>query len=47
MRWDYDQIISSINTDKAASKNKTDILEIILKDNLTQITTQNTIISWL
>ena len=45
MRWDYDQIISSINTDKAASKNKTDILEIILKDNLTQITTQNTIIS--
>ena len=30
MRWDYDQIISSINTDKAASKNKTDMLETIL-----------------
>ena len=27
MRWDYDQTISSINTDKTSSKSKTDALE--------------------
>lgn len=45
MRWDYDQTISSINADKATSKNKVNTLETALKDNATKITSQNTIIS--
>ena len=44
MRWDYDQTISSFNTDKAKSKNKTDTLETALKDIATKIAEQNTII---
>lgn len=44
MRWDYDQIISSFNTDKAKSKNNTDTLETALKDIATKIAEQNTII---
>jgi len=45
MRWDYDQTISSINTDKSASKNKIDTIEAAIKDNSVKISAQNTIIS--
>jgi wobble nucleotide-excising tRNase len=45
MRWDYDQTISSINTDKTTSKIKTDALDFILKDNSTKIIAQNSIIA--
>lgn len=45
MRWEYDQTISSINNDKATSKNKIDALETVLKDNAIKINSQNTIIS--
>lgn len=45
MRWDYDQVISSFNIDKAKSKNKTDILETALKDIVMRIAEQNTIIA--
>lgn len=45
MRWDYDQTINSINTDKVSSKSKIDALETTLKDHSAKITTQNTIIS--
>ncbi|MFN3444416.1 MAG: AAA family ATPase [Bacteroidia bacterium] len=45
MRWDYDQTISSINNDKATSRNKIDALETVLKDNAIKITSQKTIIS--
>lgn len=45
MRWDYDQTISSINTDKTTSKSKTDALEVSLKDNSTKIIAQNAIIA--
>lgn len=45
MRWDYDQTISSINTDKSVSKNRIDTLEAAIKDNSIKITDQNAIIS--
>lgn len=45
MRWDYDQTISSIYADKTTSKNKTDTLEAILKDNSIKIIAQNAIIT--
>lgn len=45
MRWDYDQTISSIITEKATSKGKVDTLETALRENAAKITSQNTIIS--
>lgn len=45
MRWEYDQTISSINTDKVTSKSKIDTLETTLKENVTKISAQNAIIS--
>ena len=45
MRWDYDQTISSINTDKTSSKSKTDALENTLNSYSEKISTQNSIIS--
>lgn len=45
MRWDYDQTISSFNTDRATSKGKIDKLDAELKDIKAKITSQNTIIS--
>ncbi len=45
MRWEYDQTISSINTDRTASKSKTDVLESVLKDNREKTIAQNVIIS--
>ena len=45
MRWDYDQVISSLNTDKTVSKNKTDLLEESIKIFNTKTTELNTIIS--
>lgn len=45
MRWDYDQTISSINTDKTSSKSKTDALENTLNSYSEKISAQNSIIS--
>ena len=45
MRWDYDQTISSINTDKTSSKSKTDVLENTLNSYSEKISAQNSIIS--
>lgn len=45
MRWEYDQTITSYNTDKTTSKGKTDTLEATIKDNTTKIAAQNVIIS--
>ncbi|WP_418263031.1 AAA family ATPase [Flavobacterium faecale] len=45
MRWDYDNKISSIVTEKLTSKNKTDSLVVTLKEISTKITTQNEIIA--
>ena len=45
MRWDYDQTISSINTDKTSSKSKTDALENTLNSYSEKISAQNLIIS--
>lgn len=45
MRWDYDQTISSYNTDKNTSKNKTDTLEKSIKDHQGKIDSQNKIIA--
>jgi wobble nucleotide-excising tRNase len=45
MRWDYDQIINSINADKITSKRKIDALEVVLKNNLTKDAAQKAIIS--
>lgn len=45
MRWEYDQTISSINSDKTTSKNKVDKLENSLKEIAAKIISQNEIIS--
>lgn len=45
MRWEYDQTINSLNTDKTTSKTKTDILENLIKDLSTKISDQRAIIS--
>lgn len=45
MRWEYDQDISSINSDKLISKSKIDKIEVILEDNITKTKKQNEIIS--
>lgn len=45
MRWDYDQTISSFNTDKATSKGKADTLHASIKDYTEKINDQNSIIS--
>lgn len=45
MRWEYDQTITSFNSDKATSRNKIGTLEVALNENASNITAQNTIIS--
>lgn len=45
MRWEYDQTISSYNTDKVTSKSKTDDLDASIKSFVTKISEQNAIIS--
>ncbi|HTG64743.1 MAG TPA: AAA family ATPase [Flavobacterium sp.] len=45
MRWEYDQTITSYNTDKITSKNKTDVLDVSIKTYGTKISEQNAIIS--
>lgn len=45
MRWDYDQTIKSYNTDKTTSKDKTDLLDISIKDYSKKNSEQRTIIS--
>lgn len=45
MRWEYDQDVSSINSDKLISKSKIDKIEFILEDNITKTKKQNEIIS--
>lgn len=45
MRWDYDQTISSVISDKSTSKSKIETLEISIKEISNKITTQNLIIS--
>ncbi|MDR2040586.1 MAG: AAA family ATPase [Bacteroidales bacterium] len=45
MRWDYDQAISSFKAEKLTSKNKTNALEIVIRDYGTKINEQITIIS--
>jgi len=45
MRWDYDQTISSYNTDRTTSKGKTDAIEKSIKEYENKIDTQNKIIA--
>lgn len=45
MRWEYDQTISSYNTDKTVSKSKTDLLETSINEFQTKINSQNKIIA--
>ena len=45
MRWEYDQTITSYNTDKITSKNKTDVLDVSIKTYVAKILEQNSIIS--
>lgn len=45
MRWDYDQTISSYNTDKNTSKSKTDTLDKSIKEYEAKIYSQNKIIA--
>lgn len=45
MRWDYDQTISSYNTDKNTSKSKTDTLDKSIKEYEAKIYSQNIIIA--
>lgn len=45
MRWEYDQTITSYNTDKITSKNKTDVLDVSIKTYVRKISEQNAIIS--
>ncbi|WP_407478544.1 AAA family ATPase [Elizabethkingia meningoseptica] len=45
MRWDYDQTITSYNTDKTTSESKIETLNTSIKDYSTKISQQNSIIS--
>jgi wobble nucleotide-excising tRNase len=45
MRWEYDQTITSYNSDKINSKNKTDVLDVSIKTYVAKISEQNAIIS--
>jgi wobble nucleotide-excising tRNase len=45
MRWDYDQFINLLNTDRAASKSKTDSLDAFVRDYDTRISELSVIIS--
>ena len=45
MRWEYDQTITSFNSDKATSISKIGTLEVALNENESKIAAQNTIAS--